>query len=555
MSYIKGKNRAQQIFLPSSVEEYVSENNPVRVIDAFVDTLNMSELGFLKAKPALTGRPAYDPADLLKLYIYGYMNKIRSSRRLMAECRRNIEIFYLLNELTPDFRTISDFRKDNAEAIRKVFREFTFICNDMGLYKKELIAIDGTKVRAQNSDDKVYNTDSLVKKLARIDEHIETYMNEINKNDESGSDDEEEYDSRLSVDDIHAKLSDLARRKTKYTGYLNELKETGKTQILETDPQCHRMHTRNGFHPCYNVQTATDAESHLICDYEATGLNNDQGQLTDMAMRAKGSLGLTDMEVVADKGYESREDILNAIMQGIIPNVALKYDKEERIFNIDYEYADITEKMRKSTKPSDIQRCFKAGVLPEMFEGSVVSVETQELYKTACFTRLDENTVLCPMNKVLTKVRRRNDRQSIFRSKEACRTCTNRCIASANAKDVSFVDGAKHVAVRMYGKPGTALNTLPGDYVPHHNSRTLHRKKAECKVIIRLGVDKAKIHTRMCTVEHPFGSIKWYGDAGYVLCRGKRKVNAEIGLSFLGYNIKRAIKMVGAQELIRAMGD
>jgi transposase len=242
-------------------------------------------------------------------------------------------------------------------------------------------------------------------------------------------------------------------------------------------------------------------------------------------------------------------------MNGIIPNVAMKYDREERIFNLDYKYAQITEKARSSMDPEDIKKCFKAGVLPACFDNSVVSVEVQNLSSVACFTRLDENTVLCPMNKTLTKVRRRNNKQTIFRSATACRSCKNRCISSANAKDVSFVDGAKYVAVRMYGKTKKSLNTLPDDYVPHHNSRTLHLTRTKVKVVIHVKCDDEKVHTRMCTVEHPFGSVKWYGDAGYVLCRGKRKVSAEIGLSFLAYNMKRAIKMAGTEKLLKAMGD
>jgi transposase len=556
MFHVKGKSRNQLLFLPNSIEEYVEKNNPVRIIDAFVDMLDLKKLGFLRVEPAPTGRPSYDPADLLKLYIYGYMNKIRSSRRLMIECRRNIELFYLLNELTPDFRTIADFRKDNAEAIRKVFREFTFICSDMGLYKKELIAIDGTKVRAQNADDKVYNKDILVKKLARIDAHISEYMDAIKKNDESGTYDEEDEGRRLIAEGIHDKLEDLRKRKSKYTGYLEDLESTGKTQILETDPECHRMHTRNGFHCCYNIQTATDAGSHLICAYEVTDKTNDLGQLENMSTRSREALGAESMEVVADKGYDSRADILNTLMQGIIPNVALKIEKEERLYNIDYKPSVITDNIRESKRPDDIQRCLSAAVLPALFENSVVSVELQKPSGIACFSRLDDKQVLCPMGKILRFVKRRRGTQTIFRSYEACRTCDNRCKASANAKEVCFVDGARHVPVVMYGDSSKVVNTLPKDYAPHHSSRALLLgRKVSGKVVIRVKCDEEKVHTRMCTVEHPFGSIKWYGDAGYVLCRGKRKVSAEIGLSFLAYNMKRAIKMAGTEKLLKAMGD
>ena len=556
MSHKDGKSR-QQIFLPNCIDDYIEPYSPVRVIDAFVDSLDLISLGFAKAAPAHTGRPAYAPADLLKLYIYGYMNKMRSSRRLMTECKRNMEVMFLLNELAPDFRTISDFRKDNPESIREVFREFVRFCNEHGLYKKELVAIDGTKVRAQNSGDKCYNKEILLKKIERIDAHINGYMEALNRNDEAGDDGDDEGDDQGEPppEEIAQTLIALAARKDKYVAYLSELANTDKTQILETDPEAHRMHTRNGFHCCYNIQTATDAGSHLICEYEVTGDNSDAGHLTTMASSVKETLAIDTFETVADKGYDSRIDILNTLQNGVIPHVAMKYDKTERIYNFDYKYADITDKQKLSVKKNDIKACLKAGILPKSFENKNMVIEVQNLSGVACFTRIDERNVLCPMGKILTKVKRRNGRQTIFRSKKACRTCDNRCTVSKNQKEVSFVDGTKYVPVQMYGDKGKIKNFLPDNAVIHHNSRALYRKCVKGKVVLRVSCDDAKIHERMCTVEHPFGSVKWYGDAGYVLCRGKRKVSAEIGLSFLGYNIKRAIKMVGTQELMRMLGE
>ena len=553
MSYIEKENRRQSSFLPDTIEEYVDEDNPVRVIDAFVDSLDLKALGFTKAEPASTGRPAYDPGDLLKLYIYGYMNKVRTSRGLMKECRRNIEVFYLLGKLKPDFRTIADFRKENADAIKKVFKEFVYLCNEHGLYIRELIAIDGTKIRARNSDDKAFNKDILEKKLARINAHIEEYMDTIDRLDESGEDDDEEDDHRLNKAKIETTLRELNKRKARYSKYLDHLNNSTDTQILLTDPEAHRMHTNNGFHRCYNIQAATDTESHLICEYEVTNKTNDMGQLAGMSEKARAVLVLDNLTVVADKGYDSRKDILATLMKGIIPNVAMKYDKDEMLFNMQYDESNITDKIRNSKKPADIEKCFKAGISPTCFENSIVSVEIQNLAGIACFRRLDENTVLCPMNKVLRKLKRRRDRQTIFKSREACRTCDNRCTSSINPKEVCFVDGVKYVPVRMYGAR-KAINVLPKDAVISPISRALSKKKASQKVIIRLKCDKEKLIKRMCTVEHPFGSIKWYGDAGYLLCKGKRKVSGEIGLSFLAYNIKRAIKMVGVKELIAAMG-
>jgi transposase len=183
MKYVEGEDREQMTLLPDCVEDYICEDNPVRVIDAFVGSLDLKGMGITKAELNETGRPPYDPHDMLKLYIYGYLNRIRSSRRLMAECRRNIELFYLLGKLTPDFRTISDFRKENAKALKNVFRAFVKLCMKLDLYQKELLAVDGSKFRAVNSKDRCYNAEILQKKLARIDAHIAEYLKQMDQND------------------------------------------------------------------------------------------------------------------------------------------------------------------------------------------------------------------------------------------------------------------------------------------------------------------------------------------------------------------------------------
>ena len=167
----------------SCIEDYISDENPIRVIDAFVDSLDLSLAGFIRTSPKDTGRPPYNPRDLLKLYVYGYFNRIRSSRKLMTECTRNIELFYLLRKLEPDFRTIADFRKENAKALKKVFSAFVKLCVKLGLYQKELLAIDGSKFRAVNSKDNTYNKEILDRKLKRIDEHIAEYLSQMDTND------------------------------------------------------------------------------------------------------------------------------------------------------------------------------------------------------------------------------------------------------------------------------------------------------------------------------------------------------------------------------------
>jgi transposase len=185
MKYIAGESRYQKILLPDCIDDYVGEGSPVRVIDAFVEQLDMDRLGFKRSRPKDTGRPPYDPRDLLKLYIYGYFNKIRSSRKLMQECTRNLEVMYLIGKLVPDFRTIADFRKDNPAALKKVFKEFVKTCMKLNLYQRELLSIDGSKFRAQNSKDNCYNREVLEKKLANIENHINDYLSYMDREDKN----------------------------------------------------------------------------------------------------------------------------------------------------------------------------------------------------------------------------------------------------------------------------------------------------------------------------------------------------------------------------------
>lgn len=315
MSYVKGADRRQIQMLPECIEDLVGEDNPVRIIDLFVDNLDMEALGYAKARPAETGRPAYDPRDLLKLYIYGYFNRIRSSRMLMKECKRNIELFFLLNRLSPDFRTIADFRKDNAEAIRQSFLEFTKQCLKMDLFKNDLMAIDGSKFRAVNGRKKMYNEEILEKKLARIDEHLAIYLKELEASDleESGDDGSASGEQGKKADALRIKVKTLKDRRAIYKNYQSELRASDETQLLTTDPEARMMHTKDGFHCCYNVQTAVGSTSHLIAEYKVTNLVNDQKILCDFAKKdVKDAIAAPVLEIIADKGYDSKNEIKNA---------------------------------------------------------------------------------------------------------------------------------------------------------------------------------------------------------------------------------------------------
>ncbi len=547
MGYIEGQNRQERMLLPDSIEDIIGEDNPVRVVDAFVDGLDMNRLNFTQATPAETGRPAYNPKDMLKLYIYGYFNKIRSSRKLMKECHRNIELFYLLNRLEPDFRTISDFRKHNSKALKSVFREFVGICLTLDLYRKDLFAIDGSKFRAVNSKSKSYNKETLIKKLTRIEENIQNYLKDMDQNDQS-----ESSEKKFNKNEIQAKIKVLRERKETYLQYQSKLKETGETQLLTTDPEARVMHSKDGFHCYYNVQTSVDKGSQLIAEYIVTNNCTDQGLLKSVADQTRETMGLDTITVVADKGYDSRQGIERCVLNGIIPNVALKYDKEERVHAIPYVEAQITEKELCSTKPEDIQKCICAGVLPECYKDTGIEVEVQMHGKYSCFIRKNINTVICPMGRELHKTKCKAG-NNIYVSKEACRECTNKCTHS-KFKTVSFGPNTTVVPVQMFGEIDTPVQQIPPGAVISPNNHSMDRKKVITqKVQIRIKSNPEIMKERMCLSEHPFGTVKWYHGAHYLLCRGKEKATGELGLSFLVYNMKRALNMVGIKELIAAM--
>jgi len=543
MKYIEGEDRTQITLLPDSIEEYVSEDNPVRVIDAFVNSLDMEALGFKRSEPNITGRPSYDPRDLLKLYIYGYFNKIRSSRKLMQESNRNVEVMYLLGKLVPDFRTIADFRKDNPNAITNVFKAFVKVCVEANLYKREIIAIDGSKFRASNSKKNCYNIEVLDKKISYIETNLTEYLAHMDEEDDSDIEMTE-----TTKEQIESVIKELNDRKKKYQSYKTELLESGEKQLLTTDPDARRMHSKDGFHCSYNVQTAVDDGSHLIAAYTVDS-KTDVGHLKEVSDEARQLLGVEVIEALADKGYDSIEDVTACLMNGIVANPGIKDEQEERVFNIEYIENEIDEKTLTSTKPENIQKCLHAGVLPKCYEGKSVTVEYQKNDDTvlSCFARNDDNTVTCPMGKLLRFARKRKD-NTVFYSKHACSSCTNKCTKSKH-KTVLFGPNTEYVPIRMNYTSDYELPHMPeGIKLPNN-----FKKKSDKKVLIRIIHTKEMTAQRMCLSEHPFGTIKWYNLSHYLLCRRKEKVTAEIGLSLLAYNIRRAIYMKSVAELVEVM--
>jgi len=300
--YKTGADRGQIMLFPERLDDYIAEENEVRVIDAFVDRLDLVELEVSRAVPSRLGTPGYDPRDLLKLYVYGYLNRIRSSRRLERECHRNVELMWLMGRLSPDHKTIAEFRRVNVGAVKKVFREFTLRCAERDLFGRELTFIDGTKIQAVNGKDRNFTVERLKKLLPRIEERIGEYLAELERADAS----EPETPAQTS---LKQKLERLKERKARYEQYQQELKEDGERQLSLTDAESRRMKTREGFGVCYNGQVAVDPKHHLIVAQDVTNEVNDREQLAEIAVAAKEALGVETLEVVADCGYHNATQV------------------------------------------------------------------------------------------------------------------------------------------------------------------------------------------------------------------------------------------------------
>jgi transposase len=321
MDFIRGATRNQVILFPESVEDYITEDNPVRFVDAFAASLDLAELGFARVNPADTGRPAYDPADLLRLYIYGYLNRVRSSRMLEREAKVNVEVMWLLGKLTPDFKTIADFRKDNLKAIKGVCREFTLVCRKLELFGGELVAIDGSKFKAVNNRKRNFSEKRLTKAIAAIDEKIGGYLAGLDAQDREEAPDVEV--SKPSAKDLRDKIERLRERKEKYQKLKVDLAESGEKQVSLTDSDARSMiNHHNATDVCYNVQTAVDAKHNLIVEHETTNNPTDHAQLAEMALRAKETLGVEQLEVVADMGYYDGAEVKQCADAGITAYVA-----------------------------------------------------------------------------------------------------------------------------------------------------------------------------------------------------------------------------------------
>lgn len=316
--FIEGESRLQSTLLPELLDDYISEANPVRVIDVFVEALDLGKLGFASVDPAATGRPAYHPAVMLKLYIYGYLNRIQSSRRLEREAQRNVELMWLMGRLVPDHKTVANFRKDSGPAIRNVCRQFVLLCQRLDLFAGALVAIDSSKFKAVNNRDRNYTSNKIARRREQIEASIERYLAAMESADRQAPDVAEAKSARLQD-----KIEMLKAQMTQLDEIEKALKSTPDKQISLSDPDARSMATsgRGSGMVGYNVQTVVDAKHHLILAHEVTNQGHDRAQLANMAKQAQAVIGSSALQVVADRGYFSGDEILACQEAGITPLV------------------------------------------------------------------------------------------------------------------------------------------------------------------------------------------------------------------------------------------
>lgn len=354
--FVEGEDRSQSTLLPERLDDYVMEDNPVRVVDVFVDNLDLATLGFDRVIAQATGRPGYHPSTLLKIYIYGYLNRVQSSRRLEREAQRNIELMWLTGRLAPDFKTIADFRKDNGAAIRRVCREFVVLCRRLDLFSQALVAIDGSKFKAVNNRDRNYTRAKVQRRIEQIEASVAKYLSELDSADRQGAAPVAEARTTRLREKVEKLQSEMQHMKA----LAKEVEAAPDQQISLTDPDARSMMTRGTGIVGYNVQTAVDAQHHLIVDHQVTNIGSDRDQLAVMAQRARTVMEAEHLEVVADRGYFSGEEIVACEEAGItayVPRPQTSNNQAKGLFGKrDFVYVPETDTYRCPAEQSLIWR-------------------------------------------------------------------------------------------------------------------------------------------------------------------------------------------------------
>ena len=470
MKFVQGQDRSQMTIFPVSLDAAIDKENIVRIIDYFVDSLNLSELGF-NTNYGENGRPAYHPKDLLKLFIYGYLNRIRSSRQLEKECKRNIELMWLMRRLVPDHNTISNFRRDNPKAIKKVFRATVNIAKNLDLIGGILIAGDGTKLRAQNSKKNNYNQKKIDRHLAYIENKLAEYCKALETAD---------GDKKKEIKD---KIDNHKEQKKKYQDIEKQLKETGEKQISTSDPESRHMITRNNItEVAYNIQTTVDEKNKIPIDYKVTN-TNDGKAMGNMLRRAKSILGTNHFTALYDKGYHTGSEFEIADKLGInvlvaIPKVAINApDTAYNVENFTYD------------KENDLYICPQGNELRT----------TGRLHKGATYN----------FKRYTTK---------------ACKTCPVK----------------EQCSKAKYGK---AIQRSEYQELIENNK-------------VKIKENETYYKQRQAIVEHPYGTIKRQWGFNYIMTKKyKKRAEADVGLIFTAYNLRRIMNILGTETLRTYLKD
>jgi transposase len=471
--FIEGQDRAQITLLPECLDDYIAEDNPVRVVEVFVDQLDLAALGFEGVDWAATGRPSYHPSALLKIYIYGYLNRIQSSRRLERETQRNVELMWLTGRLMPDFKTIANFRKDNGPAIRNVCRQFIVLCRRLDLFAQAIVAIDGSKFKAVNNRDKNFTRAKMQRRLAQIEESVERYLAALDTADRA-----EPEVAQLKKGQLQDKIAALKDQMQQLKEIETRMLAAPDQQISLTDPDARSMNARGSGIVGYNVQTAVEPKNHLIVSHEVTNVGNDRGHLATMANHARAAMGTEELTVIADRGYFSGDEILACDQAGITPFVPKPLNSnskaEGRFGKPDFIYI----------ASDDEYRCPAGQRLIKRFTTVEAGMTLNVYWSSAC--------PRCPIKAQCTIGSERRVRRWVHEA---------------------VIDAMQE----------------------------------------RLDRDHEKMRVRRQTVEHPFGTIKYWMGATHFLMKTLDRVRTEMSLHVLAYNLKRVIQLLGIGGMIAAM--
>lgn len=469
MGYAEGTDRNQTMIL--SLEDMVDERAMVRVIDRFIEVTDFVKLGFDKTVPAATGRPPYSPKAMAKLYLYGYENGVRSSRRLEKEAARNVEVMWLMNCLRPDHKTIAEFRRSNIRPLQKLFREFVRLCKSWDLIEGSLIAVDGTKIKASNNKKMNYSRKKLDARLAHIDEQIKSYLADI-----------EASDLKAGEPQATETLNKLLERKELYEAYKEQLVQNGENELSVVDPDARLMgNNRGGVDMAYNVQSAVDGKNDIIIEYDVSMNPSDQHQLSSMVKKVTRKLRLKKFTVLADKGYYNGTDLLK-----------LKRLKVKAVVS--------------KQKPSDSKE------LPAEFRSEKFMYNEKT------------DTYICPKAQELRPHNKKDAKRRNYFNKSACGSCAH------------------------------AEECVTGNRRYRTVTRSQYSKIYE--ETDRLFAENLELYKRrQQIVEHPFGTVKHTMHGGQFLLRTRRKVCGEVALLFLGYNLKRALNVLGFEGLMTRLNS